>query len=354
MTPTTPPTAPPLVTINSLAELDTLPSNIRPRFLPITTTGSPNYSSYTTNFRTPPVLQTLPSPPTVKPPSSVNVEESLSSGSGGLPDKWPVIRQRPGRTRGRQGQKKRPFRGKRPFKKPRINEPYLVLTTEVPLTSAVTSVEAETETTTPPYQTISPTMRDDKTAVVLLTNQTSIWAIKPYKEFDWSVQSSLSLSTTPETVVDTSTFVPTTTTVLPTSKGPFTKVLTRVHSNIKPPSQRNRGQNTQRPPKGSLRPTLPSSASGPNADKNLDFDKDQGYTNTPAQYTASEGTSSSFTDFEFTTQIPESKPKMVGGNAASFTILSNSDAFLPCEAVGAPHPEITWKRVSSRTGTKKT
>uniref|UniRef100_A0A668RWS9 Ig-like domain-containing protein n=1 Tax=Oreochromis aureus TaxID=47969 RepID=A0A668RWS9_OREAU len=45
-----------------------------------------------------------------------------------------------------------------------------------------------------------------------------------------------------------------------------------------------------------------------------------------------------------------SKPKIVGGNAASFTVLSNSDAFLPCVAVGNPQPVITWKRFSSSTG----
>ncbi|XP_061072506.1 immunoglobulin superfamily member 10 [Conger conger] len=43
----------------------------------------------------------------------------------------------------------------------------------------------------------------------------------------------------------------------------------------------------------------------------------------------------------------QSKPRIIGGNAASFTVLSNSDAFLPCEAVGNPEPAISWKRFSS-------
>nr|XP_015216099.1 PREDICTED: immunoglobulin superfamily member 10 [Lepisosteus oculatus]XP_015216100.1 PREDICTED: immunoglobulin superfamily member 10 [Lepisosteus oculatus]XP_015216101.1 PREDICTED: immunoglobulin superfamily member 10 [Lepisosteus oculatus] len=42
-----------------------------------------------------------------------------------------------------------------------------------------------------------------------------------------------------------------------------------------------------------------------------------------------------------------SKPKIVGGNAASFTVLSNLDAFLPCEAVGYPAPSIRWTKLSS-------
>lgn len=46
-----------------------------------------------------------------------------------------------------------------------------------------------------------------------------------------------------------------------------------------------------------------------------------------------------------------SKPRIVGGHAASFTVESNSDAFLPCEATGYPEPAISWKRFSPNTGT---
>lgn len=65
-----------------------------------------------------------------------------------------------------------------------------------------------------------------------------------------------------------------------------------------------------------------------------------------------EATSESNVDFEPTTEIMSSKPKIVGGNAASFTVLSNSDAFLPCEAVGNPQPTVNWKRFASSTGTQ--
>ncbi|XP_016011935.2 immunoglobulin superfamily member 10 [Rousettus aegyptiacus] len=41
------------------------------------------------------------------------------------------------------------------------------------------------------------------------------------------------------------------------------------------------------------------------------------------------------------------RPRLIGGKAASFTVPANSDAFLPCEAVGNPLPTIHWTRVSS-------
>ncbi|TSN21166.1 Immunoglobulin superfamily member 10 [Bagarius yarrelli] len=55
-----------------------------------------------------------------------------------------------------------------------------------------------------------------------------------------------------------------------------------------------------------------------------------------------------------TTNVLTSKPRIVGGHAASFTVKSNSDAFLPCEATGYPEPAISWKRFSPNTGTTLT
>uniref|UniRef100_A0A8D3BS04 Immunoglobulin superfamily, member 10 n=1 Tax=Scophthalmus maximus TaxID=52904 RepID=A0A8D3BS04_SCOMX len=138
-----------------------------------------------------------------------------------------------------------------------------------------------------------------------------------------------------------------------------------LHNNIKPPTQRNHGHNTHRPPMRRIRPTVQSSSARGSADKDLNFDivtlltAEQGYVNTPAPYnnigphnhvTGNEATSANIDGFQPTTNVMTSKPKIVGGNAASFTILSNSDAFLPCEAVGNPQPDITWKRFSSITG----
>ncbi|XP_067851069.1 immunoglobulin superfamily member 10 [Heptranchias perlo] len=42
-----------------------------------------------------------------------------------------------------------------------------------------------------------------------------------------------------------------------------------------------------------------------------------------------------------------SKPQLAGGNAASFTVLADSDAFIPCEATGNPLPIISWTKIST-------
>ncbi|XP_076837393.1 immunoglobulin superfamily member 10 [Brachyhypopomus gauderio] len=58
--------------------------------------------------------------------------------------------------------------------------------------------------------------------------------------------------------------------------------------------------------------------------------------------------------FVLSTMDMTSKPRIVGGNAASFTVQSDSDAFLPCESSGSPEPVFTWKRFSSSTGSTLT
>lgn len=59
---------------------------------------------------------------------------------------------------------------------------------------------------------------------------------------------------------------------------------------------------------------------------------------------------------ETTTSIPLSlsslsrnyftKPRIIGGKLAAFTVLANSDAFIPCEATGNPQPTIEWTKMS--------
>ncbi|KAG7480323.1 immunoglobulin superfamily member 10 [Solea senegalensis] len=337
-------------------------TTLRPNFQHIATTSSPYYSRYSTTAGTPPELQTLPSPPTIKPPSVKHLDESSLSGSGGLSDNLVVIRQRPGGTRGRQGQRRRPFRGRRPFKRPVINKLHPVTTTVV----------STTETT--PQQTISlykplytQSRVEDKTTATVSTDQTSKTETKLYDGFAWSASSILPAYTTNKTPSITTTYNPTTTSIPSTTKESDTTVETRVQSNIRPPTQRNNDLNTRKPQV--RRPTVQSNAARASTEKDLSSDTvtvrtvEQRHTNTPATYNNigthnaipnhvanNEATSANIAVFESTTKVMTSKPKIVGGNAASFTILSNSDAFLPCEAVGNPRPDITWKRFSTRTG----
>ncbi|KAG9348156.1 hypothetical protein JZ751_001891 [Albula glossodonta] len=67
-----------------------------------------------------------------------------------------------------------------------------------------------------------------------------------------------------------------------------------------------------------------------------------------------ETTTSNVIGSEPSTRDIPSKPRILGGKAASFTVLSNSDAYLPCEALGNPEPTISWKRFSSGTGSTLT
>ncbi|KFQ69295.1 Immunoglobulin superfamily member 10, partial [Phaethon lepturus] len=43
------------------------------------------------------------------------------------------------------------------------------------------------------------------------------------------------------------------------------------------------------------------------------------------------------------------KPRIIGGKLAAFTVLANSDAFIPCEATGNPRPTIQWTKIPSGT-----
>lgn len=314
-------------------------TTLGPNIFHITTTGSSSYSKSSTTAETPPESQTLPSPPTVKP-SVGTLDDALSSGSSGLLDKWVVTRQRPGRTRGRHGQRRLPFRGRRPSKLG-VRRVRPTTTTEASTTEA-TTMESVFGPTLLPQQTVSlykplymPYKKEDRTKVAGSTTKTSAEKSDVYDVPEHS---------SPKTpLIISTTYIPTT---LMSAK---TKEF-RVHSNIIPPKQRNNGllPTTPHPTLRSVKPTLQSSAARGRADKDLHFDTMTVYSyvdhNKPA--------SANIAGFETTTQVLTNKPKIVGGNAASFTVLSNSDAFLPCEANGNPRPVVTWKRFSSTTGTK--
>ncbi|XP_033971095.1 immunoglobulin superfamily member 10 isoform X1 [Trematomus bernacchii] len=331
------------------------------------TTPSPYYTSKSaTTAETPPKSQTLPSPSPVKPPLIKNTDEDLSSGSGGLPDNLFVFRQTPGGTRRQKGRRRRPFRGRRPFKKPAITQLNPTSTTE----ALITTLETTMETTTLPQHTFSPynplytpSRKEDSTPVVISADQTSKEETDLYEEFDWSTSSSLPAFTTTKTPLIPSTALTPTTSFMPitTKKLPYTTARTEVQ---RTPIQSNTGHATLRPPVRKIRPTVLSSGASDIADKELDAmtiltDEQGPYNNKGPHYdissahdrvTGNEATRANTAGFEPTTNIMTNKPKIVGGNAASFTVLSNSDAFLPCEAVGNPEPAITWKRFSSTTG----
>ncbi|XP_035191112.1 immunoglobulin superfamily member 10 isoform X1 [Oxyura jamaicensis] len=59
-----------------------------------------------------------------------------------------------------------------------------------------------------------------------------------------------------------------------------------------------------------------------------------------------ETTTSSPMSFEPLSRNHFAKPKIIGGNLAAFTVLANSDAFIPCEAIGNPQPTIHWTKIS--------
>ncbi|XP_039096910.1 immunoglobulin superfamily member 10 [Hyaena hyaena] len=71
--------------------------------------------------------------------------------------------------------------------------------------------------------------------------------------------------------------------------------------------------------------------------------KENGFDKTPVKKL----TTSEFLSYDSLPRNIFERPRIVGGKAASFTVPANSDAFLPCDAVGHPLPTIHWTRVSS-------
>ncbi|XP_009277649.2 PREDICTED: immunoglobulin superfamily member 10 [Aptenodytes forsteri] len=62
-----------------------------------------------------------------------------------------------------------------------------------------------------------------------------------------------------------------------------------------------------------------------------------------------ETTTNSLIAMDFLSRNHFAKPRIIGGKLAAFTVLANSDAFIPCEATGNPHPTIQWTKISSGT-----
>lgn len=339
---------------------------LAPTFHRHTTTYLPYYSRSSTTSETPTVSETLPSPPTVRPPSVENPDETVLSGSGALPDTWHVNRRRPGWRRGRHGRRKRPFRGRRPFNRPNISRATLVPSEE--------TVKGRQQTLSPYKPLNPPSRKEDRTSVAVSTDKNLKEEIVSYDEFDWNTSSSLKTYSTTETPLMPSTSVTSANTIMPTTtEGSPVTIWSGIYSNIRPPTRINSGHNTRRQPVRRIRPTVQSRASSnrpaaPTVSTVTTFKAEDGFSNTPAPHSnmdinnayysgydflsGVEPTSASIDDSKSTQTVTPSKPKIVGGNAASFTVLSNSDAFLPCGAVGDPQPTINWMRFSPSTGTQ--
>ncbi|KAK7905224.1 hypothetical protein WMY93_017831 [Mugilogobius chulae] len=264
------------------------------------TYSTPSYYLHTTTVdQTLSESQTLPSPPTVKPPTATN--QDVMSGSGRLPDNW-FSTKKPSGTKGRNGRRRRPFRGRRP------NKAQSRATTKLP-----------TKTT--------------KSPATSYTEQEGVFTLG--HSFRFTTQTPR--MTSPRTY---------STTLMPTNtKAFYTTAFNRMPDSITP-TQKN---NTYRPQ--ITKPTLKSPIS-----------TGQGGTKTPVSYqnhaiskvypSVPTGSSASVNTvpYESTTNLMRNKPKIIGGNAASFTVLSDSDAFLPCEAFGNPQPTISWRRFSTIAG----
>ncbi|XP_056139886.1 immunoglobulin superfamily member 10 [Lampris incognitus] len=356
------------------SSFETQPTTPQPRSdHQVTTTPSYYHSTSTT----PTATQTIVSPPTVRSSLRIDPDESSSSGFGGYPRRRFGIRQRHD---GQLGRRRWPFRGRRPLRKPTVTE--APTTTTEDMTSSETDMgtifETTIETTTLPQWMVSvssplytPSMETDMSAVTDSTEQNSEEDNDSDGEDNWNESTSYHLQAY-TTNRPWTTSNPTTTFRPYTTQRPHTTPQSRGHNNIRPPIGGNSGHPTKIPMNSRIRPTESSGESRSSPEKTLTFDTmtvltaEQGYTNTPAPYnnkdignaistandliTGYEATTANIVGFLPSTKDMPSKPKIMGGNAASFTVLSNSDAYLPCEAVGNPLPTISWRRFSSSTG----
>ncbi|KAI4877580.1 hypothetical protein NFI96_011420 [Prochilodus magdalenae] len=338
---------------------------------PATTPAYGSSLSTTTEFQITPIL---PAPPTTRTMSKEDTSESGSSGSD--PGESVGFVGRPWRNR-RPGFHRRRFRGRRPIKK-------TTTTTQAPTTRyttlETTSLVPQTESRVhePMYTPAGEAGRSSVTKPsVSKTGKNSEEWDQPAK-----TTSSPKASTTSESTSNRITNTP----------RPNTTPQSQIRGNRRGSGGRYQ---TQRPgirrvrPKVSGRdrleqPNKPTASTAKDKDrskekmgegKTIVFDTvtvltaEESYksttvphnsdignslSNTHGHTTVQDTTPSNAIGFESTTRDMNSKPRIVGGNAASFTVDSNSDAFLPCEATGNPEPAISWKRFSSSTGSTLT
>lgn len=301
----------------------------------MTTMYSSYYSRSSTTTKTPTGSQSFPEPPPVKPPPTESYFDSFSSGSGGHPDHRVTV------TEGYSGMSE--------------SSASDVKNTKI-------TVEMTMKTKVEPKQTVSvskpmytPSRTSERTTVIVSADQTTEQKSYSYEAVSWSrftPSSSLAYTTAKTRLFPSTTFKPT------ASKGPLSTGQNTVDSHIRFSEQRNYGSNRSstrstplaqsRGTKGSREEALTKLTAEPEYTSTQYISR--GISNINASVFSNvrgNGTAS----FVHTTRLTASKPKIVGGNAASYTVLVNSDVFLPCEVVGHPNPNISWRRFSSTTGT---
>lgn len=324
---------------------------------------TPTYGSKVSTTTESQITKTLPVPPTSRSTSKDDTLESSSSGSD--PGETGGVVGRSWRNR-KPGFHRRRFRGRRPVKKTTTHAPTTKFTT---LETTSLAPMTESRVHRPLYTPAGVTERSS--------------ASKPSSHKDSKKERENTAKTTSGPTAASST----TTTNTPK---PQTTAQSQIRSNerarggryqtqrpmikrIRPKVSDNKHKDLEQPsPTASFAKDKGGSKERMNTGKTITFDTVtvltaeesykspsdpynsdtfNGLSNSFDQTTGHDITSSNTTGFESTTKGMTFKPRIVGGNAASFTVDSNSDAFLPCEATGTPEPAITWKRFSSSTGT---
>lgn len=321
-------------------ELSTLKATAQP----LTTMSPTYYSKSFTTAQAPLHRQTIASLPTNKPPPGENPEREFSYGSGGLPDDFPSTRPRSGGKRGHQERRRRPFKGHRPSKTLKNTKLYAISTTNM-FDNKKTTMENTIQTTLLPHKSASkppmytPSREIDRSAEI---SEQQTYASK---EVAWDI----SYTTRPPFIRSNT---------MPTFEKAYAPTQNRIHNNLRSSTLTLNGHTTatRRP-----RPTVETGAKE-DTEKAVSFETMTIYTgeqdyistyniNNVKNVLAT--TIPNVASTQPTTMLMTRKPKILGGNAASFTVLTDSDAFLPCEAVGDPLPVISWKRFSTSTGNKR-
>lgn len=271
-------------------------STQKPRFS-FQTYTTPSYNAQSsTAAQTLSESQTLPLPPTVSAPTDINLD--VLSGSGRLPDNW-FTRKKPSRTKGSHRGRGRPFRGRKPTNIDRTNP------TKAPV---VTTQTAASRTIHDPMFTSGSSSRFITTHVSRIISNTS----------------------------------PTTTLMPTTHKVFYTTAWNRASTKITPTQK----VTTYRPQFIRTRPTTKSTMTSEQVRTNTQVSHQNNAISRAHSSVTSGYNAGNTAHSESTISVMSNKPKIVGGNAASFTVLSDSDAFLPCEAIGSPKPTISWRRFS--------